>query len=137
MTIETVRVPDLGGAEEVQVIELTVAPGQRVAVDQTLLVLESEKATMELPSPVAGVVARILVAEGDKVEKAGDPCSKSKSMALPRNTPSRRPRHREEPKARTGKSPPRPSRRRPWQCRRTPARSRPAPQLRRLSPGLR
>lgn len=73
MTIETVRVPDLGGAEEVQVIELTVAPGQRVAVDQTLLVLESEKATMELPSPVAGVVARILVAEGDKVEKAGDP----------------------------------------------------------------
>ena len=73
MTIETVRVPDLGGAEEVQVIELTVAPGQRVAVDQTLLVLESEKATMELPSPVAGVVARILIAEGDKVEKAGDP----------------------------------------------------------------
>lgn len=73
VTIETVRVPDLGGAEEVQVIELTVTPGQRVAVDQTLLVLESEKATMELPSPVAGVVTRILVAEGDKVEKAGDP----------------------------------------------------------------
>ncbi len=72
MSIETVRVPDLGGAEEVQVIELAVAHGQRVEVDQTLLVLESEKATMELPSPVAGVVVRILVAEGDKIEKVGD-----------------------------------------------------------------
>lgn len=72
MSIETIRVPDLGGAEEVQVIELAVAPGQRVEVDQTLLVLESEKATMELPSPVAGVVVRVLVAEGDKIEKMGD-----------------------------------------------------------------
>ncbi len=73
MTIETVRVPDLGGAEEVEVIELSVAVGDRVEVDQTLLVLESEKATMELPSPVAGVVARFLVAEGDKIKKAGVP----------------------------------------------------------------
>lgn len=73
MTIETVRVPDLGGAEEVEVIEIAVAVGDRVEVDQTLLVLESEKATMELPSPVAGVIARFLVAEGDKITKAGDP----------------------------------------------------------------
>ncbi|MBI2783908.1 MAG: 2-oxo acid dehydrogenase subunit E2 [Gammaproteobacteria bacterium] len=73
MTIETVRVPDLGGAEEVEVIEISVAVGDRVEVDQTLLVLESEKATMELPSPVAGVVARFLVAEGDKIKKAGIP----------------------------------------------------------------
>lgn len=73
MTIETVRVPDLGGAEEVEVIELSVAVGDRVEVEQTLLVLESEKATMELPSPVAGVVARFLVAEGDKIKKAGVP----------------------------------------------------------------
>ncbi|MGB5148235.1 MAG: 2-oxo acid dehydrogenase subunit E2 [Porticoccaceae bacterium] len=73
MTVETVRVPDLGGAEEVEVIEISVAVGDRVEVDQTLLVLESEKATMELPSPVAGVVARFLVAEGDKITKAGVP----------------------------------------------------------------
>ena len=73
MTVETVRVPDLGGAEEVEVIEISVAVGDRVEVDQTLLVLESEKATMELPSPVAGVVARFLVAEGDKITKAGIP----------------------------------------------------------------
>jgi pyruvate dehydrogenase E2 component (dihydrolipoamide acetyltransferase) len=71
--IETVRVPDLGGAEEVEVIELAVAVGDTVEVDQTLLVLESEKATMELPSPVAGVVRKILVAEGDKVEREGVP----------------------------------------------------------------
>lgn len=73
MTIETVRVPDLGGAEEVEVIEISVAVGDRVEVDQTLLVLESEKATMELPSPVAGVIARFLVAEGHKIKKAGVP----------------------------------------------------------------
>lgn len=73
MTIETVRVPDLGGAEEVEVIEISVAVGDRVEVDQTLLVLESEKATMELPSPVAGVIARFLVREGDKIKKAGIP----------------------------------------------------------------
>lgn len=73
MNIETVRVPDLGGAEEVEVIELTVAVGDSVAVEQTLLVLESEKATMELPSPVAGVVKKILVAEGDKIEREGEP----------------------------------------------------------------
>jgi len=88
VTIETVRVPDLGGAEEVQVIELTVAPGQRVAVDQTLLVLESEKATMELPSPVAGVVVRILVAEGDKVEKAGDPLLEIEVDGVAEESPS-------------------------------------------------
>ena len=73
MSIETVRVPDLGGAEEVEVIELTVAVGDSVAVEQTLLVLESEKATMELPAPVAGVVKKILVAEGDKIEREGEP----------------------------------------------------------------
>lgn len=73
MNIETVRVPDLGGAEEVEVIELTVAVGDSVAVEQTLLVLESEKATLELPSPVAGVVKKILVAEGDKIEREGEP----------------------------------------------------------------
>ena len=73
MTVETVRVPDLGGAEEVEVIEISVAVGDRVEVDQTLLVLESEKATMELPSPVAGVIARFLVVEGDKITKTGVP----------------------------------------------------------------
>ena len=73
MSIETVRVPDLGGAEEVEVIELTVAEGDSVEVEQTLLVLESEKATMELPAPVAGVVKKILVAEGDKIEREGQP----------------------------------------------------------------
>jgi pyruvate dehydrogenase E2 component (dihydrolipoamide acetyltransferase) len=73
VTVETVRVPDLGGAEEVEVIEISVAVGDRVEVDQTLLVLESEKATMELPSPVAGVIARFLVVEGDKITKTGVP----------------------------------------------------------------
>lgn len=82
--IEVVRVPDLGGAEEVEVIELAVAVGDTVEVEQTLLVLESEKATMELPSPVAGVVRKILVAEGHKIEREGLPLMEIEvSAALP------------------------------------------------------
>ena len=63
----TVTVPDLGGFKDVAVIELLVAVGDRVAVETPLLTLESEKATMEVPSPAEGVVERLTVAAGDKV----------------------------------------------------------------------
>lgn len=71
MAIETIRVPDLGGAEEVEVIEISVAVGDTVSAEQTLVVLESEKAAMELPAPRAGRVVKILVKEGDKFKKPG------------------------------------------------------------------
>jgi pyruvate dehydrogenase E2 component (dihydrolipoamide acetyltransferase) len=64
-----VRVPDIGDFDDVDVIELLVAPGDRVAVEQSLLVLESDKATMEIPSPHAGVVKKLLVGVGDKVRE--------------------------------------------------------------------
>ncbi|GIX29973.1 MAG: acetyltransferase component of pyruvate dehydrogenase complex [Porticoccaceae bacterium] len=67
MAMETVKVPDLGGAREVEVIEIPVAPGDRVAPDDTLLVLESDKATLDLPAPAAGTVRKVLVKPGDKV----------------------------------------------------------------------
>ncbi|WP_461481873.1 biotin/lipoyl-containing protein, partial [Porticoccus sp.] len=54
MTAETILVPDLGGAETVEVIELCVAPGDRVELEQSLIVLESDKATMDVPSTRAG-----------------------------------------------------------------------------------
>lgn len=69
MTAETILVPDLGGAESVEVIELCVAPGDRVEVEQSLIVLESDKATMDVPSTRAGVVKNLLVKEGDKVSE--------------------------------------------------------------------
>ena len=65
-----IRVPDIGEAENVSVIEVAVAAGQRVAVDDLLVVVESEKASMEIPSPFAGMVLEVAVKEGDGVEES-------------------------------------------------------------------
>ena len=62
-----VRVPDLGDAEDVVVIEVTVAPGDAVFVDDPLVVIESEKASMEIPSPVNGKVKSVALAVDDEV----------------------------------------------------------------------
>tara|TARA_R110001599_G_scaffold65489_2_gene184557 strand:- start:15254 stop:16873 length:1620 start_codon:yes stop_codon:yes gene_type:complete len=67
---ETVKIPDLGGGS-VDVIEVCVAVGDVVAKDDSLLVLESDKASMEIPSPLAGKVLSISLKEGETVE-AGD-----------------------------------------------------------------
>ncbi|UTW46434.1 dihydrolipoyllysine-residue acetyltransferase [bacterium SCSIO 12696] len=67
MSTENVLVPDLGGADSVEVIEIAVAVGDSVEVEQSLVVLESDKATMDVPSSHAGVVKSILVKEGDTV----------------------------------------------------------------------
>ncbi|MEZ0123243.1 MAG: 2-oxo acid dehydrogenase subunit E2 [Candidatus Reddybacter sp.] len=73
MASEIIVVPDLGGAEEVEVIEVSVAVGDSIDVEQTLVVLESDKATMEIPAPLAGKVLKVLVKEGDKIEVEGVP----------------------------------------------------------------
>jgi pyruvate dehydrogenase E2 component (dihydrolipoamide acetyltransferase) len=64
-----VLLPDIGEFENVDVIEILVSVGDRVEVDDSLIVLESDKATMEIPSPFAGVVREICVAEGDLVSQ--------------------------------------------------------------------
>ena len=67
-TIE-VQVPDIGDFQDVPVIEVLVQPGDTVAKDDSLIALESEKATMEVPAPQAGKVAAVQVKTGDKVSK--------------------------------------------------------------------
>ena len=67
MAIEKIAVPDLGEATDVEVIELLVTVGQQVAENDSLLVLESDKAAMEIPAPVAGVVKSIAINLGDTV----------------------------------------------------------------------
>lgn len=67
--VERVPVPDLGGAKDVEVIEVQVAKGDLVEKDDTLIVLESDKATMEIPSPVSGHVKSVLVNLGDKLSE--------------------------------------------------------------------
>ena len=66
-----VVVPDIGEAEDVEVIELCAAPGDPIAVDDPLIVIESDKASMEVPSPFAGTLGDLRVALGDVVN-AGD-----------------------------------------------------------------
>ena len=67
-TIE-VKVPDIGDFKDVAVIELLVKPGDTVAVEQSLVTVESDKASMEIPSSAAGVVRELKVALGDKVSQ--------------------------------------------------------------------
>lgn len=72
MSNELILVPELGSSDAVDVIEIVVAVGDSVAVEDTLIVVESAKATVEIPSPKAGVIKAIKVAVGDSIH-TGDP----------------------------------------------------------------
>ncbi len=69
MAEQEIKLPDIGDFDAVEVIEVLVAPGDHVAAEQSLLVLESDKATMEIPSPFAGILRKLLVAVGDNVRE--------------------------------------------------------------------
>jgi pyruvate dehydrogenase E2 component (dihydrolipoamide acetyltransferase) len=69
VSIEIIKLPDIGGASEVDVIEVNVAVGDIVDAEQTLIVLETDKASMEIPSPQAGKIVSVLVSEGDKINE--------------------------------------------------------------------
>ncbi|GAB4204810.1 MAG: dihydrolipoyllysine-residue acetyltransferase [Tibeticola sp.] len=69
MAFVEVKVPDIGDFKDVAVIELLVKPGDTVAVDQSLVTVESDKASMEIPSTAAGVVRELRVGIGDKVSE--------------------------------------------------------------------
>jgi pyruvate dehydrogenase E2 component (dihydrolipoyllysine-residue acetyltransferase) len=66
---QEIHLPDIGDFADVEVAEVLVSAGQRVTVEQSLIVLESDKASMEIPSPVAGVVAEMKVSVGDRVSE--------------------------------------------------------------------
>ncbi len=65
----TIKVPDIGDFDGVDVIEVLVGEGDTVAVEDSLITLESDKATMEIPSPSAGIIKKIHVAVGDSVSE--------------------------------------------------------------------
>jgi pyruvate dehydrogenase E2 component (dihydrolipoamide acetyltransferase) len=67
MSIVEVKVPDIGDFKEVEIIELMIKVGDTIKVDQSLITVESDKASMEIPSSAAGVVKEIKVKVGDKV----------------------------------------------------------------------
>ena len=64
-----IRVPDIGDFDEVEVVEVLVAKGDRIELDAPLVSIESDKATMEIPATAAGVIAEVRVAEGDRVSE--------------------------------------------------------------------
>ena len=69
MALQDIQVPDIGDFDEVGVIELLVKPGDTVQAEQSLITVESDKASMEIPSSHAGVVKELKVALGDKVKQ--------------------------------------------------------------------
>lgn len=69
MSEQEIKVPDLGGADEVEVIEINVGNGDSVGEEDPILTVESDKATVELPSPAAGKITGISVKVGDKVRE--------------------------------------------------------------------
>jgi len=89
-----VKVPDIGGTANVEVIEVLVKVGDTVAVDQGLITLETDKATMEIPSPQAGVIKELKVCEGDTVSEGSlivvlEAASTELTVSAPENVEAR------------------------------------------------
>jgi pyruvate dehydrogenase E2 component (dihydrolipoamide acetyltransferase) len=86
--IKEVVVPDIGDFKDVPVIEVMVKPGDSVKAEQSLITLESDKATMEVPAPFAGVVKDIKVKVGDKVSQGSVIASLEAGEGVPAAAPS-------------------------------------------------
>src|SRR5574343_343218 len=89
MALIEVQVPDIGDFDEVAVIEVMVKAGDTVKVEQSLITVESDKASMEIPSSAAGVVKELKVKLGDKVSKGSVILSlESEGAAAPAPAPA-------------------------------------------------
>src|SRR5258706_236351 len=93
-----VVVPDIGDFKEVAVIEILVKPGDTVAKEQSLVTLESDKATMEIPSPAAGVVKEVKVKTGDKVSQGSPILELDAKEEAKKVEPKREEPKKQEPK---------------------------------------
>ena len=90
---EIIKVPDLGGAAQVDVIEVMVQAGDQIELDQGLMTVEGDKASMDIPAPIIGTVSRVLVKVGDQVSEGDDlfevttESSKSNDVPVVSDTP--------------------------------------------------
>ncbi|KGE04756.1 dihydrolipoyllysine-residue acetyltransferase [Pseudohaliea rubra] len=94
MAKEQVFVPDIGGAEAAEVVELLVGAGDSIEEEQGLIVLESDKASMEIPSTIAGRLVELLVKEGDQLAE-GDPIAWVETAAAESGSAGGEPARRE------------------------------------------
>ena len=69
---QTIKIPSLGDAENTEVIEICVKPGDSVSMDDSIVVLESEKAAMDVPASKTGIVKKVLVGVGDEVQEGDE-----------------------------------------------------------------
>ncbi|MGY4877247.1 pyruvate dehydrogenase complex dihydrolipoyllysine-residue acetyltransferase [Vreelandella aquamarina] len=72
MSSEIIKVPDIGGDTDVEIIEIAVSEGDVIEAEDTLITLESDKASMDVPAPKGGKVIKVLVKEGDTVSEGDD-----------------------------------------------------------------
>ncbi|GHE20780.1 pyruvate dehydrogenase complex dihydrolipoyllysine-residue acetyltransferase [Halomonas urumqiensis] len=72
MSSEIIKVPDIGGDTDVEIIEIAVSEGDVIEAEDTLITLESDKASMDVPAPKGGKVLKVLVKEGDSVSEGDD-----------------------------------------------------------------
>ena len=70
--LQTVKLPDIGDFDEVEVIEVLVAEGDTITEETSLITVESDKASMEIPAPVGGTITSMIVKAGDKVSQGSD-----------------------------------------------------------------
>ncbi len=89
-TLVDIKVPDIGDFKDVEVVEVMVKPGDKIRVDDPLVAIESDKATMEVPAPQAGVVKELKVKVGDKVSE-GSPILVLEAEAAAPDGDARRP----------------------------------------------
>ncbi|MCO6440153.1 MAG: branched-chain alpha-keto acid dehydrogenase subunit E2, partial [Nitrococcus mobilis] len=68
-SVKEIKVPNIGDFNDVDVIEVLAKPGDRINPEDSLITLESDKATMEVPSPEGGIVKDVLISVGDKVSE--------------------------------------------------------------------
>ena len=73
-----IKVPTISDSSEVEVIEVLISPGDNVAIESPLITLESDKASMDIPSPVSGQIVDVLVRIGDRVSE-GSPIARVKT----------------------------------------------------------
>ncbi|NND92228.1 MAG: dihydrolipoyl dehydrogenase [Granulosicoccus sp.] len=84
--LETVKIPDIGDVDDVEVIEVLVAVGDTVRLEDSLVTVESDKASMEIPSPAEGTVTSLLVKTGDRVSEGSDILVLDVAAASPADT---------------------------------------------------
>src|SRR5512141_467119 len=108
MSAIEVKVPDIGDFKDIPVIEVLVKPGDAVKAEDSLVTLESDKATMDVPAPVAGIVKEVKVKLGDKVSEgsvivmlngSGETVAVAPAAAEPAKAPAPAPQAATQPEA--------------------------------------